>query len=37
MGVVNSNPEIMLDGTFAETLPERGHIGFVSQSGALGV
>ena len=36
MGVVNSNPEIMLDGTFAETLPERGHIGFVSQSGALG-
>ena len=36
MGVVNSNPEIMMDGTFAETLPEAGHIGFVSQSGALG-
>ena len=36
MGVVNSHPDISLDGTFAETLPERGHIGFVSQSGALG-
>ncbi len=36
MGVVNSHPDIRLDGTFAESLPERGHIGFVSQSGALG-
>ncbi|MBQ7449880.1 acetate--CoA ligase family protein [bacterium] len=36
MGVVNSHPDYNLDGTFAETLPERGHIGFVSQSGALG-
>ena len=36
LGVVNTNPEIRMDGCFAETLPERGHIGFVSQSGALG-
>ncbi len=36
LGVVNTNPEISMDGCFAESLPERGHIGFVSQSGALG-
>lgn len=36
MGVINSHPDIRLDATFAEALPERGHIGFVSQSGALG-
>ena len=36
MGVVNSHPSIQLDGTFAESLPQRGNIGFVSQSGALG-
>lgn len=36
LGVVNTNPEIRMDGCFAESLPERGHIGFVSQSGALG-
>ena len=36
LGVVNTNPEIRLDGCFAESLPERGNIGFVSQSGALG-
>ena len=36
LGVVNTHPEIRLDGCFAESLPERGHIGFVSQSGALG-
>jgi len=36
LGVVNTHPEVRLDGCFAETLPERGHIGFVSQSGALG-
>jgi len=36
LGVVNTHPEIRLDGCFAETLPERGHIAFVSQSGALG-
>lgn len=36
LGVVNTHPSVRLDGCFAETLPERGDIGFVSQSGALG-
>ena len=36
LGVVNTHPDVRLDGCFAETLPERGHIAFVSQSGALG-
>ena len=36
LGVVNTLPSVRMDGCFAETLPERGHIGFVSQSGALG-
>ena len=36
LGVVNTHPAVRLDGCFAESLPERGHIGFVSQSGALG-
>ena len=36
LGVVNTHPAIRMDGCFAESLPERGDIGFVSQSGALG-
>lgn len=36
LGVLNTNPEVMMDATFAESLPVRGDIGFVSQSGALG-
>lgn len=36
MGVLNTHPDIRMDATFAEALPERGNIGFVSQSGALG-
>jgi len=36
LGVVNTEPTVRMDGCFAESLPERGHIGFVSQSGALG-
>lgn len=36
LGVVNTHPAVRLDGCFAESLPERGDIGFVSQSGALG-
>ena len=36
LGVVNTHPDYRLDGCFAEALPERGDIGFVSQSGALG-
>lgn len=36
LGVVNTHPDVRMDGCFAESLPERGDIGFVSQSGALG-
>lgn len=36
LGVLNTHPDIQMDATFAEALPERGNIGFVSQSGALG-
>ena len=36
LGVVNTHPAIRMDGCFAESLPQRGGIGFVSQSGALG-
>lgn len=36
LGVLNTNPNIKMDATFAESLPVRGDIGFVSQSGALG-
>src|SRR5574344_2125331 len=36
VGDLNTHPDIRMDGCFAESLPERGHIGFVSQSGALG-
>ena len=37
MGVINTDPEVTLDATFAPTPARRGSIGFVSQSGALGV
>ncbi len=36
LGVVNTHPDCRLDACFAESLPQRGSIGFVSQSGALG-
>lgn len=36
LGVVNTHPSVRMDGCFAESLPQRGDIGFVSQSGALG-
>ena len=36
MGVINTEETIRLNATFAATLPERGNVGFVSQSGALG-
>ncbi len=36
MGVINTEPGIRLNATFASTLPRRGNIGFISQSGALG-
>jgi acetyl coenzyme A synthetase (ADP forming)-like protein len=37
MGVINADPEVRLDATFSPTPARRGSIGFVSQSGALGV
>ena len=37
MGVLNTDPEVRLNATFAPTPAQRGSIGFVSQSGALGV
>lgn len=36
LGVLNTSDDIRMDATFAEALPEKGDIGFVSQSGALG-
>ena len=36
LGVVNTHPDVRMDACFAESLPVRGDIGFVSQSGALG-
>jgi len=36
MGVVNTEPDVRLNGTFAATAPVRGNVGFISQSGALG-
>jgi len=37
MGVINTDPAVRMDATFAPTLPLAGRIGFMSQSGALGV
>jgi acetyl coenzyme A synthetase (ADP forming)-like protein len=37
MGVINTDPEVRLNATFAGSLPLRGNVSFLSQSGALGV
>ncbi len=37
MGVVNTDPEVRLNGTFATVYPPPGCVGFLSQSGALGL
>ncbi len=37
MGILNTNPGVRLDATFAPTFPPAGRVGFLSQSGALGV
>lgn len=37
MGISNSDPTVRMDATFANTHPIEGGIGFLSQSGALGV
>ncbi len=37
LGVLNTDPAVRLDGTFAPTAPPAGNIGMYSQSGALGI
>ncbi len=37
MGVICTDPDVNLNATFAPAVPRRGRVGFVSQSGALGV
>ena len=37
MGVINTAPDVNLDATFAPERPVRGRIGFLSQSGGLGI
>ncbi len=37
MGIVNTDPEIALNGTFVTARPPEGRVGFLSQSGALGL
>ena len=37
MGMINTAPDISLDATFAPDRPVKGRIGFLSQSGGLGI
>jgi acetyl coenzyme A synthetase (ADP forming)-like protein len=37
LGVVNTDPDVCLHATFGPVAPARGRIGFLSQSGALGL
>jgi acetyltransferase len=37
LGVINTDPQIRLNATFAVSCPKPGNIAFISQSGALGV
>lgn len=37
MGVINTNPEIRLNGTFSQVYPAAGNVAFLSQSGAMGL
>lgn len=37
MGILNTDPEVRLNATFAPVSPPPGRIGFLSQSGALGL
>jgi acetyl coenzyme A synthetase (ADP forming)-like protein len=37
MGILNADPSVRLDATFAPDVPPPGHVGFSSQSGALGL
>ena len=35
LGVINTDPEISMNASFARLMPRKGNIGFISQSGAL--
>jgi len=37
MGIANTDPDVLLDATFAPGVPPQGRVGFSSQSGALGL
>lgn len=37
LGIINTDPAVSLNATFAPGMPRRGNIAFISQSGALGV
>ena len=37
LGIINTDPEMSLNATFARGMPARGSMAFISQSGALGV
>ena len=37
MGIINTDPAVGLDATFAPVMPREGNIGMLSQSGALGI
>jgi acetyl coenzyme A synthetase (ADP forming)-like protein len=37
LGIVNTDPQVRLDATFGPIVPLRGRVGFLSQSGALGL
>ncbi len=37
MGVLNTDPDVQMNATFAPTMPPAGPVSFLSQSGALGV
>src|SRR4029450_6374755 len=37
LGIVNTDPQVSLDATFGPIVPLRGRVGFLSQSGALGL
>src|SRR5512132_1948351 len=37
LGIVNTDPEVRLDATFGPNVPRQGRVGFLSQSGALGL
>ncbi|MBN1644267.1 MAG: GNAT family N-acetyltransferase [Dehalococcoidales bacterium] len=37
MGIINTDPKISLNATFSPTYPPQGNVGFISQSGAMGL